>query len=134
MVNIFKHRVFSRDENIIDCTQVLSIFGKTNASGMRNNRDTKSKKSQRIPKSIKLSCHQKDSEYFVDSTETASINLRIVYCLCLEKLFPHHSVLTLFTSRNTNTVRLKFSTDSCMAEDIVGGCRFLDKPRFIWCE
>ena len=44
MVDIFEHRVFSRDENIIDCTQMLCIFWKTNASGMRNNRDPKSKK------------------------------------------------------------------------------------------
>jgi hypothetical protein len=43
MIDIFEHRVFSRDENIIDRTQMLCIFWKTNASGMRNNRDPESK-------------------------------------------------------------------------------------------
>src|SRR5271154_862229 len=110
---------------------MLCIFWKSNSSGVRDHWHSEPTSQPRNAKCFLLLCHEKNSQYFVDTTKTTSINLRDVDRFCLEHLLPDNSVLTLFSSSNANVVRFKLSTNSCMTQDIIRRCRFLYKPGFI---
>ena len=47
MVDIFKKRKFLGNENIIDCAQMLSVFGKPNTARVRDHWNSESEVSQR---------------------------------------------------------------------------------------
>lgn len=74
-----------------------------------------------------LLCHEHNSKNFVDTTETASINLAEVYRSCLEQLFEHDSVVAHLSRRNSYSIWFERFTDLGVAQNIVWRCRFFDE-------
>ena len=44
MIHVFQHGKLARHDNVVDCAEVLSVFGEADATGVRDDRDVESAK------------------------------------------------------------------------------------------
>lgn len=93
------------------------MFAQTHTPGMGTDRDTK------------LGGHQQYRENLTHTSETDGVNLADIDCFSLEKLLENNSIVSMFTSRDTDPIRLESLSDGSMPEDIVWSSRLLDEPR-----
>ena len=63
--------------------------------------------------------HQHHGHDFVDTTQSARVDLAVVDRLGLEQLLEHDTVLAVFAGRHTTSVRFQCLSDSSVAENIV---------------
>ena len=75
-----------------------------------------------------LGSHQQHTQHLTDSCESACINLTNIDRVRLEQLLEHHTVMRMFPSRNTNSVRLECTPDRGMAKSIIWCRRLLNEP------
>lgn len=52
---------------------------------------------------IEFGSQKNDSQHFIDPAQSTGINLTVLHGIGLQELFKHHSVLTHFSSGNSNT-------------------------------
>src|SRR4029077_9565430 len=64
--------------------------------------------------------------YLVQAAKPGTVNLTKIDRLCLQQLFEHYSIMTMFARCHADW-RDRFANCS-MAENIVGTCRFFDPP------
>src|SRR5438105_166496 len=95
---------------------MLDIFAQSNAAGMRADRYAK------------FSCHQQDDDHLVQTAESRAINLTKVDRPCLEKLFKHHTVMTMLAGCYPD--RRDLFSNRSMLQNVVRAGRFFDPPRF----
>lgn len=105
MVHIFEHTLLATNNHIINCAQMLRVFGQTHTSRMRNNWD------------VEFCGHEEDGDDFVNATKTAGVDLADVDCARGEKLFEHYSVLAHFAGCDANVVGFQGIADGFVAED-----------------
>jgi hypothetical protein len=118
MVNIFKNTTFggARDADVINEGKMLDIFAETNTTSVRANGN------------IELLGHQKNGKNFIDTGNTARVDLAEIDGFSLEELLEDDSVLNVFTSGNTSA-RIQSLADSSMTEDIIGRSGLLNEER-----
>lgn len=76
---------------------------------------------------LELSRHQHNSHDLIQPPKATSIHLDIIQGLSLKKLLEHDAILTVFACGDFDIVFTKGSTNSGMAEDVVGRGRFFDE-------
>lgn len=106
---------FGTDGDVVDHGEVLYIFAQANAAGMRPDRE------------VVFSGHQLNSEDFVQSSETASVNLNDVNGVIGDELFEEDAVLAAFACRDFD--RGDVFTDGTVSENVIGAGRLLDEKR-----
>ena len=108
VVHVLENGELARDNDVVDCAQVLGVLGKTDTTGVRNDGHAK------------LLGYEEDGEDFVDTTHAAGVDLAHVDGASLEELLEDNSVLAHLSGGDANTVGLEGVADSLVAEDIVG--------------
>lgn len=78
-----------------------------------------------------LGSHQQHTQHFTDACESAGINLTNIDRVRLEQLLEHHTVMCMFPSCNTDSVRLECTPDRSMAKSIIWCRRLLDEPESV---
>jgi hypothetical protein len=63
MVNVLKHRLLPRHNNVVNGRKMLSVLWQTDTAGVRYNGN------------VEFGSHEEDSNDFVDTTETAGVDL-----------------------------------------------------------
>ena len=92
------------------------MLAQTHTPGMRADRDTK------------FGGHQQNSENLAHTSKPDGVDLADVDGFGLKKLLEDHSVMCVFTGRNTNAVRFECLSDGGMTQDVIWGSGFLDEP------
>ena len=108
VVHVLKNGELARDDDVVDCAQVLGVLGKTDTTGVRNDGHTE------------LLGHEEDGENFINTTHAAGVDLAHVDRAGLEELLEDDSVLAHLSGSDANAVWLEGVADSLVAEDIVG--------------
>lgn len=134
MVDIFQDVPFHRSRygNVInqtersvtkmepDCRfslpQMNHIFAQTHTSSMWTNDHTK------------FSRHQQHAQNLTNTRKTTRVNLTNINSLSLQQLFEHHSIMSVFSRRHSNPVRLQCFANGRMSEDIIWSSWLFNKP------
>ena len=104
---------FGTDGDVVDHGEMLHIFTQANAAGMRPDGE------------IVFGGHQLNCEDFVQSSETAGVNLNDVNGVIGDELFEEDAVLAAFACRDLD--RGYVFTDGTVSENVIGAGGLFDE-------
>lgn len=76
----------------------------------------------------KLLRHQKHAQHLAHARQPTAVDLAHVHRLCLQKLLEEDTVMRVFPGCDADAVWSEGASDGGVAENVVWGCGFFDKP------
>ena len=118
MIDVFEHATFERPRHadVIEQRNMLHVLAQADAARMRTHRHAE------------LRGHQQHDEHFVQTAETATVDLTEIDRLRLQQLLEDHAILAMLAGRDADH-RREAPADRGVAEDVVGARRLFDPPR-----
>jgi len=117
VIGVFQNALFAGHHDKVDGADVGAKLNHSRSPGMRDHGHTK------------FGAHEQNCQDFVDRGEPAGVQLHGVDGFGLEELLEHYTIIDVLAGRDANSVWLQRSSDLGMAEDVVGRCRLLNKPK-----
>ena len=78
-----------------------------------------------------LRSHQQHGQYLADASQATRINLNNVDSLCLEELLEDHSIVSMFSCSDSNSMWFKSLPYGCVSKNVIGSSRLLDEPALV---